>query len=110
MKALVLASLACISVLDSFRGRRFFGGAAFAGFRAAAADAVDAAEAAAVGAPSQPTLRKAGSDGGEFIVSEARRASKARLDAARDAAEDTDDPMAATIQLILVEQALLGMP
>ena len=46
MKALVLASLACISVLDSFRGRRFFGGAAFAGFRAAAADAVDAAEAA----------------------------------------------------------------
>ena len=31
-------------------------------------------------------------------------------DAALDEAEEADDPKAATIQLILVEQALLGMP
>ena len=41
----------------------------------------------------------------------ARRAVQLGVDAsALDAAEDTDDPKAATIQLILVEQALLGMP
>ena len=40
-----------------------------------------------------------------------RRAMQLGVDAsALDAAEDTDDPKAATIQLILVEQALLGMP
>ena len=40
-----------------------------------------------------------------------RRAMQLGVDAsALDAAEDTDDPKAATIQLILVEQALLAMP